>query len=165
MTESRNFHTVRGYQLLEQNKRLLTPAMEDYLEMIYRNSLEEDYLRINSLAELLNVKASSATKMVQKLARLELIDYKKYGIIQLTESGREIGRFLLHRHNVTENFLQFLGVRDRILVETELIEHNISIDTLELIDSFNRFVKENPEFTARFERFKEQDLFPRQTCP
>jgi Mn-dependent DtxR family transcriptional regulator len=130
--------------------------MEDYLEMIYRNSLEEDYLRVNSLAELLNVKASSATKMVQKLARLELVDYKKYGIIQLTESGKEIGSFLLHRHNVTETFLQFLGVQDRILVETELIEHNISIDTLELIDAFNQFIKENPEFAARFELFKKQ---------
>ena len=32
------FHTVRGYQLLEQNKSVLTSAMEDYLEMIYRNN-------------------------------------------------------------------------------------------------------------------------------
>ncbi|GAE87129.1 iron-dependent transcriptional repressor [Acetivibrio straminisolvens JCM 21531] len=31
------FHTVRGYQLIEQEKKLLTSAMEDYLEMIFRN--------------------------------------------------------------------------------------------------------------------------------
>ena len=64
---NKGFHTVRGYQLLEQNKRLLTSAMEDYLEMICRNSLQDGYIRINKLAELLNVKASSASKMVQKL--------------------------------------------------------------------------------------------------
>lgn len=52
------FHTVRGYELQRHNKNFLTPALEDYLEMIYRNSLNEDYIRINILAQLLNVKDS-----------------------------------------------------------------------------------------------------------
>jgi len=30
---NKGFHTVRGYQLMEQDHRLLTSAMEDYLEM------------------------------------------------------------------------------------------------------------------------------------
>jgi len=34
--ENSEFHTVRGYQLIEQEKKLLTSAMEDYLEMIFR---------------------------------------------------------------------------------------------------------------------------------
>ena len=98
------FHTVRGYQLLEQNKKILTSAMEDYLEMIYRYSLTEGYVRINTISELLNVQASSATKMVQKLSQLGLVDYKKYGIISLTETGSEIGKFLLERHQTIEYF-------------------------------------------------------------
>ena len=68
----KNFHTVRGYQLLEQKKRTLTPAMEDYLEMIYRSSLKDGYIRISTLSALLNVRAPSATKMVQKLTALDL---------------------------------------------------------------------------------------------
>ncbi|HEX2938259.1 MAG TPA: DtxR family transcriptional regulator, partial [Ruminiclostridium sp.] len=47
-----DFHTVRGYQILEQHRKLLTPAMEDYLEMIYRHSLTESYMRVNTLAQL-----------------------------------------------------------------------------------------------------------------
>lgn len=141
MEEMPQFHTVRGYQLLEQNKKLLTSAMEDYLEMIYRNSLVEGYMRINTLSELLNVQAPSATKMVQKLSALGLVDYKKYGIIFLTENGREIGKFLLNRHEIIETFLRHLGVSDSLLIETELIEHVISAETLQKIQQLNQYME------------------------
>ncbi len=147
------FHTVRGYQLLSQNKNLLTSAMEDYLEMIYRNSLVEGYMRINTLSDLLNVAAPSATKMVQKLSKLGLLDYKKYGIIFLTENGREIGRFLLDRHNTIQQFLRNLGVSDDILIETELIEHYVSVTTLNKIGLFNKFLQNNPEVSKKLSEF------------
>lgn len=150
MEEPRQFHTVRGYQLLEQNKKLLTSAMEDYLEMIYRNSLVEGYMRINTLSELLNVQAPSATKMVQKLSKFGLLDYKKYGIIFLTENGKEIGMFLLHRHNIIETFLKSIGVSDNLLIETELIEHVISVNTLQRIELLNNFFKANPDLSKLF---------------
>ena len=145
MDELEKFHTVRGYQLLEQNKKLLTSAMEDYLEMIYRNSLVGGYMRINTLSELLNVQAPSATKMVQRLSSIGLLDYKKYGIIFLTENGREIGEFLLKRHSIVDSFLRNLGVEENILLETELIEHSISAGTLEKIDFLNKVFDTCPE--------------------
>ncbi len=153
MEELSKFHTVRGYQLLSQNKNLLTSAMEDYLEMIYRNSLVEGYMRINTLSELLNVAAPSATKMVQKLSKLGLLDYKKYGIIFLTENGREIGRFLLERHNIIQEFLNNLGVSEDILVETELIEHYVSVTTLNRIGLFNKFLIKNPDTLKKYTEF------------
>ena len=150
----KNFHTVRGYQMLEQKKKTLTPAMEDYLEMIYRASLKDGYIRITTLSKLLNVRAPSTTKMVQKLTALGLLHYKKYGIVFLTESGRAIGSFLLERHNTVERFLKFLGVGENLLVETELIEHNISLHTLQLLGHFNQFLADNPYVREQFEAFK-----------
>jgi DtxR family transcriptional regulator, Mn-dependent transcriptional regulator len=158
MDENEKFHTVRGYQILEQNKKLLTSAMEDYLEMIYRNSLIEGYMRINTLSELLNVQAPSATKMVQKLTNLGLLDYKKYGIIFLTENGKEIGKFLLERHNIVETFLRILGVEQGVLSETELIEHNITASTLQKIEFLNKFFKNYPDFLKKFEEFKDTTI-------
>jgi Mn-dependent DtxR family transcriptional regulator len=158
MEESEKFHTVRGYQIIEQNKKLLTPAMEDYLEMIYRNSLVEGYMRVNTLSELLNVQAPSATKMVQKLTALGLLDYKRYGIILMTGIGREIGRFLLERHKILEVFLRNLGVSDSVLIETELIEHNITADTLRKIDCLNHFFRLNPELQQKFNEFRKNQL-------
>jgi Mn-dependent DtxR family transcriptional regulator len=151
---NKEFHTVRGYQLLEQNKKLLTSAMEDYLEMICRNSLEDGYLRITKLAEMLNVKASSASKMVQKLGELGLLKYEKYGIIILTDSGRELGEFLLERHKIIEDFLRFLECSDDVLVQTELIEHNINSNTVENIKILNSFFACNKEIADKYKAYK-----------
>ncbi|MEG6614323.1 iron dependent repressor, metal binding and dimerization domain protein [Pseudoclostridium thermosuccinogenes] len=152
--DNREFHTVRGYQLLLQNKEQLTPALEDYLEMIYRSSLENGYLRINKLAELLNVKASSASKMVKKLGDLGLLNYEKYGIIILSDSGREIGKFLLERHSTIEEFLRFIGCEEDVLVQTELIEHSINSSTLENIKILNSFFADNKEIADKFREYK-----------
>lgn len=151
--KNREFHTVRGYQLREQSKRLLTPAMEDYLEMIYRYSLEHEYIRINQLAEKLNVRASSATRMVQKLGELKLLKYEKYGVIILTDEGKKIGKFLLDRHNTIETFLKNIGSKNN-LYETEMIEHNIRINTLKNIDLLNEFFNRYPEIIRKFEEYK-----------
>ncbi len=154
MKDKGKFHTVRGYELLNQEKKMLTSAMEDYLEMIYRNISEDGYLRVNTLAQLLNVQASSATKMVQKLAHMGLLEYQRYGIILLTGKGRDIGNFLLNRHRIIEAFLMLLGTNDNLLVETELIEHNISKETLNKIELLNRFFEQNPDVMQRFEEYK-----------
>lgn len=151
------FHTVRGYQLIRQNKMLLTSAMEDYLEMIFRTTEGGGYLRINELAEKLNVKAPSATKMVQKMGQLGLIKYKKYGIIELSELGIELGSYLLHRHRIIEQFLRTIGIRENLLIETELIEHNISSNTLEHLEILNMFILSNPDVQEKFEIFLAQN--------
>lgn len=153
MNFNEKFYTVRGYQLLDQNINHLTPAMEDYLEMIYRNSLEEGYIRISTLSELLNVKPSSTTKMVQRLSELNLIDYKKYGIIILTQEGKLIGEYLLKRHEVMETFLKYIGI-DHVLQQAELIEHDIDGRTMESINLLNLFLKNNPDVLNNFKNFK-----------
>lgn len=154
MTNKEQYHTVRGYELLKREKKLLTDSMEDYLEMIYRYSLKEDYIRMNVLASLLNVQISSATKMVQKLSELGLVHYQKYGIIHLTDKGKEIGEFLFARHNIIVAFLKLLGVEDRILANTEMIEHGVGIHALKQIQLLNNFFDFNPTIKEKFEEFK-----------
>ncbi len=149
------FYTVRGYRMINAEKELLTSSMEDYLEMIYRISKKEDYIRMNQLAKKLNVRPSSATKIVQKLKDLGMVDYKKYGIIQLTEEGEKVGRFLLKRHNIIDEFLKNIGVEDNRLKDTEMIEHGVSLSTLENIHILNKFLLDNPDIMERFEKFKE----------
>jgi len=152
------FHTVRGYQLLEENKNKLTPAMEDYLEMIYRYSLEEGYVRINELAQLLNVSAASASRMVQRLGQLGLLIYKRYGIIVLSDYGRKIGEYLLERHNIIENFLRLIRCDDDLLKQTELIEHNISSATVYKIESLTSFFRENKGLLESFHLYQNKLL-------
>ena len=154
MYNNGEFHTVRGYEILDKGKKLLTNSMEDYLEMIYRTSIEEGYTRINLLAEALNVQASSVTKMVQKLNKLGLIKYEKYGIIQLTDDGREIGIFLMKRHRTIEDFLRLIGLEENILLNTELIEHNVTSDALYKIEMLNSFFQNYPEVLEKYEEYR-----------
>lgn len=148
------FYTVRGYELQRYNKNMLTPALEDYLEMIYRNSLNKPYIRINILAQLLNVKDSSASKMVKKLGELGLVNYKKYGIVTLTDEGEKLGKFLLNRHNIIENFLSFMGCKEDALVQTELIEHIITEETVENMQILYDFFKSNKDILEKYMDYK-----------
>ncbi len=153
MDNSHEFYTTRGYEIINQHKGKLTSSMEDYLEMLYRIHLAEGYARIGQLAESLNVKASSASKTVQKLAQLGYLDYEKYQIIHLTEEGIEAGAFLLNRHITIALFLQNLGGKEEIHPETELIEHYVSNKTLEKFHLFNQFFQLNPCIKESFENF------------
>ncbi len=148
------FHTFRGYQMLVQEKEQLTPSMEDYMEMIFRNCLDEGYVRISSLAKQLNVRASSVSKIVQKLSSYGLLKYEKYGIIQLTGEGERVGEFLLHRHKTIETFLLSIGGGKTALRETEMIEHHISINTLRNIEMLNEFFEQYPDILKKYNQFK-----------
>lgn len=150
---SREFHTVRGYQMLNAEQKLLTSSMEDYLEMICRLCEEGGYARINQLADKLHVKPSSATKVVQRLALYGMIDYQRYGIIRLTDKGEKAGAFLLRRHGAVEEFLWNLGIQDTLLQDTEMIEHDISPHALQGIEKLNLFFSQNPDVLCRFQDF------------
>ena len=73
MDDNADFYTQKGYQL--KNCPAVTGAMEDYLEMICREGRSEGFGRINTLAGKLNVRPSSASKMVYNLRSLELAEH------------------------------------------------------------------------------------------
>lgn len=124
----RDFYTQKGYQLRSQHP--ITGAMEDYLEMICRQAGGEGYVRINFLAGKLNVRPSSASKMVYQLRDLGYVSFEKYGLIQPTQSGWELGRYLLHRHDVLHRFFCLLNHTQDELEQVEQIEHYINPQTL-----------------------------------
>lgn len=147
------FRTMRGYQMLNQQKGQLTPAMEDYLEMIYRLCQQDNHARIGKLAQLLHVRPSSASKMAAKLAELGYLEYDRYEVILLTEEGRRMGAYLFTRHNTAEEFLNLLG-SPKPLEEAELIEHALSPITVAHLDILLAFFRENPQLKKRFEDFR-----------
>ena len=136
------FRTVRGYQLLDLHKNCLTPSLEDYLEMICRIMRERGQVKVGVLAKDLNVMPSSASKMIGKLALMGFINYEKYGIIKLTETGEEAGAYLLWRHDTIRRFFRLVSgdCADTALMEAELTEHVLSRETVEglalLVDFF-----------------------------
>jgi len=132
LRDSNEFYTLKGYSSIKSSDTLTT-AMEDYLEMIYRLSCENQIVRIKQLSELLHVKPSSVTKMANILKENHLIHYKKYGHITLTDKGRETGEYLLYRHNLLHRFFCLINHSDNELTLVEKIEHFIDKRTVENI--------------------------------
>lgn len=132
MKDSNNFYTLKGYQQNTANE--LTPALEDYLEMIYRLLLRTPVVRIGDLSKSLNVKPSSSTKMVQILKDKGLVSYKQYGYINLTEQGQELSRYLFNRHNLLHDFFCTVNHSDNELELVEMVEHFIDKSTLKNLE-------------------------------
>lgn len=143
----KEFFTFREYMKKEDD---LTASMEDYLEMIYRLSGEKGYTRVNDLASALNIQPPSATRMIQKLADMGVVNYEKYGIITLSKKGQIAGKALLERHQIVEEFLNLLGITENILEETEKIEHTLNAQTLKCLADFVCFLKKRPDIIREF---------------
>ena len=128
MDEEPDFYTQKGYQM--RSDKLVTSAMEDYLEMICRQARMEGYARINFLAHRLNVRPSSASKMVYQLRELGLVSFEKYGLIRPTEEGAALGDYLLHRHDQLHRFFCWVNGTTDELEQVEQVEHSINETTL-----------------------------------
>ncbi|HEY5588286.1 MAG TPA: metal-dependent transcriptional regulator [Candidatus Paceibacterota bacterium] len=153
MSDSYEFRTTRGYEIIEHDSKLITSAMEDYLEMIYRATLACGLVRLNTLSRLLNVRPPSASKMISRLSKFGYINYTNHDLLEFTERGVKIAKYLYDRHIAVESFLNNLGMHQNTLTDTEKIEHNISDVLLERINLFNQYVQENPTFLKIFEEY------------
>ena len=151
--QENSFYTFSEYMKKDEN--CLTASMEDYLEMIYRLSGETGFTRIHELSEALNVQPPSATKMVQRLSELNLLNYERYGVIMLKDRGKVLGCSLLNRHNIIESFLSIIGVNDKvILAETEKVDHTLSDETVSCLKDYVKFIDENKDVKERYENYK-----------
>jgi DtxR family Mn-dependent transcriptional regulator len=150
------FYTVRGYELRHGETNVLSSSMEDYLEMVYRLCQSKGYTRTGDLAQALNVQPSSASAMVHKLSAKGYIQCHKYGTIELTERGKELGSYLLDRHTVIADFLGLIGVSAGLLAETEKIEHNVSYETVERIRQLVMYFKANPQVLQAYRAYLDQ---------
>jgi Mn-dependent DtxR family transcriptional regulator len=126
------------------------------MEMIYRLSKNQGFTRVNDLAMALNVQPPSVTKMIQKLSEINLIKYEKYGVIMLEDKGLKLGKALLYRHNLIEDFLKLLNITEGILAETEKMEHTINDEILTGIKDLVDFFNDNPELLEKLNKYRNQ---------
>lgn len=150
---NKEFRTFSGY--MNKKEHLLSAAMEDYLEMIYRLSKDTGFTRINELSEALNVHPPSATRMVQKLGLMNLLQYERYGVILLRPEGKRLGELLLERHRIIETFFRLFGIdEEKLLAETEKAEHTLSDDTVKRFERYISFIRENPDVIERLDKYR-----------
>ncbi len=135
-----------------------TPTMEDYIEQIYLLIESKGYARVSAIAEALQVQPSSVTKMVQKLDKDEYLNYEKYQGLVLTPKGKKIGKRLVYRHELLEQFLRIIGVEeDNIYTDVEGIEHHLSWNSIDRIGDLVQYLEEKEERVEQLRLIQQKD--------
>lgn len=135
-----------------------TPSMEDYLERIYSLIEEKGYARVSDIAEALEVHPSSVTKMVQKLDKDKYLVYEKYRGLVLTPKGKKIGKRLVDRHSLLEEFMRVIGVdEEHIYRDVEGIEHHLSWESITCLEYLVQYFQQDPNRMEELRRIRLED--------
>ena len=121
----------------------LSSHMEDYIETIAMLSEKNRVVRVKDIAKKLNIKMPSVTAALNKLKETSLIEYEKYGYIELTEEGSILAGRIWQRHHCLTEF--FHSVLDLDPLEADNVacklEHHISPGACEKLHKFLEFYK------------------------
>lgn len=112
----------------QQRHYLNHQAIEDYLKTIYELAREESPVSTSRIAEAREVKPASATSMIQRLAKLNMVNYEKHYGVTLTESGEKLALEVIRHHRLIELYLiEALGFTwDEVHEQADILEHFIS---------------------------------------
>ena len=127
--------------------KTMTLSEENYLKAIFHLAKDKnDGVPTNSIAEEMDTKASSVTDMLKKLSEKELVNYKKYQGVQLTEKGRLHALKVIRKHRLWEVFLvEKLNFSwDEVHEVAEQLEHIQSEKLVAELDVLLGFPKVDP---------------------
>lgn len=125
----------------------MTFSEENYLKTIYHLTIISDLeISTNAIAEKMETKASSVTDMLKKLAEKDLVNYKKYQGVSLTEKGKLSAKMIVRKHRLWEVFLvEKLDFSwDEVHDIAEQLEHIKSEKLINKLDDFLGNPTEDP---------------------
>lgn len=125
----------------------MTFSEENYLKTIYHlTAFSDDEVSTNAIAERIATKASSVTDMLKKLAEKELVNYKKYQGVSLTENGKLFAKMIVRKHRLWEVFLveKLDFPWDEVHDIAEQLEHIKSEQLINKLDNFLGNPSEDP---------------------
>lgn len=125
----------------------MTFSEENYLKAIYHlTTVTDTEVSTNAIAETMETKASSVTDMLKKLADKDLVNYKKYQGVSLTDKGRLSAKMIVRKHRLWEVFLvdKLNFAWDEVHDIAEQLEHIKSEQLINKLDDFLGNPTEDP---------------------
>ena len=128
-------------------KEMFTLSEENYLKAIFHlETVSGKGISTNAIAKKLETKASSVTDMIKKLADKEVLVYKKYQGVSLTNLGKKTAIGIIRKHRLWEVFLvdKLNFSWDEVHDVAEQLEHIKSPKLINELDAFLGFPKTDP---------------------
>ncbi len=126
---------------------MFSQSEENYIKTVYHLSIDFDGgISTNAIAKALETKASSVTDMVKKLSEKEVVIYKKYQGVTLTDFGKEVAASIIRKHRLWEVFLvdKLNFSWDEVHEVAEQLEHIKSPKLISELDAFLGYPKQDP---------------------
>ncbi|WKB79867.1 metal-dependent transcriptional regulator [Cellulophaga lytica] len=125
----------------------MTHSEENYLKAIFhigKGGVND--ISTNAIAEQMETKPSSVTDMIKKLSEKNLVNYKKYKGVSLTDEGKSTALSIIRKHRLWEVFLvEKLDFSwDEVHEVAEQLEHIKSEKLIDKLDKLLDFPKYDP---------------------
>ncbi|WP_072859939.1 metal-dependent transcriptional regulator [Arenibacter palladensis] len=141
----------------------MTRSEENYIKTIFhlgRKGTQE--VATNAIAELMETKPSSVTDMIKRLSEKDLVNYKRYQGVSLTDLGNKTALGIIRKHRLWEVFLvEKLDFSwDEVHEVAEQLEHIKSdklIDSLDKLLAYPKFDPHGDPIPDKNGGFKERD--------
>ncbi len=112
---------------------------ENYLKAIYHlSNAGQSEVSTNSLADAMNTKPATASDMIKRLSRKNIISYQKYKGVNVSGSGQDLALKIIRKHRLWEVFLvdKLKFNWDEVHEIAEQLEHIKSPLLVERLDEF-----------------------------
>ena len=126
---------------------MFSQSEENYIKAIYHlDAISSKGISTNAIAKKLDTKASSVTDMIKKLSEKNVILYKKYQGVTLTDFGKKTAANIIRKHRLWEVFLvEKLNFSwDEVHDVAEQLEHIKSPKLIDELDAFLGNPKRDP---------------------
>jgi len=121
----------------------LSPTHEMYLKVLYHASRENGVGRVRDLANGLGVSPGTVSAVLKKLERNGLIRHDLYGVVCLTDIGRDVAGCVVRRFETIRAVLtEVLGVdSESAEVDACMMEHGVSPITVNRMEKLVELVR------------------------
>lgn len=126
---------------------MFSQSEENYIKAMYHLATSSKKgISTNAIANKLDTKASSVTDMIKKLSEKEVVVYKKYQGVTLTEFGKKTAVNIIRKHRLWEVFLvdKLNFSWDEVHEVAEQLEHIKSPKLINELDAFLGYPKRDP---------------------
>lgn len=143
----------------------LSASLEDYLEAIFNVAGDSDVARSKDIAKLLGVSKSSVTGALRSLRQKQLVNYKPYDYVTLTETGKATAAKIARKHDILKSFFaDVLGIdADTAHRAACKAEHALGAEIIAKLLHFIEFAthenKNGYDLARKFTKFCKSDTY------
>ena len=121
---------------------MISKALEEYLKTMYVLKKQNGNIRVTDIANKMECTKPSVNKAINNLKEEKLVNYETYGIIELTEEGKNLAKKIIEAYDIVYVFLkEVLNLNEEAArSDAEKIKSTITDETINKLAKYDPVV-------------------------